>query len=343
MSKTLDLNTFKAKYDVAVFDMDGVITSEQTYWDVASLTAYEFINTSSYFGKEEISADEMYSKLPQIRKEIMCSDKVISLCKNTGVNSNWDLAYVAIGMWLEFKNETDCISFLEKCPGLCELYESTAGFISEKSGYDIADCRRNSRVWNEIVNCFQEWYMGQDEYVKRYCKNPVLKNKPFMGLNEKPLLDIEKLKIFLAELKNSKIVLGIATGRDYFEISTPLKAWGIYDFFDENRIITYDYVKNGEAEMRKKGIDASFVKPSPYCFVKSVLGKDFPDEKIALGDYEINKKVIAAGDAGADIFAAKSAGFDFVAVLTGINGDAAREFFEKNNSDYINNSLLDIV
>ena len=72
-------------------------------------------------------------------------------------------------------------------------------------------------------------------------------------------------------------------------------------------------------------------------FLKGIFGRLYDDEKIINGDYDKEKckKTLVVGDAGADMFAAFAAGCDFAAVLTGITGDKAREFFEKENATYI--------
>ena len=60
----------------------------------------------------------------------------------------------------------------------------------------------------------------------------------------------------------------------------------------------------------------------------------------------IKKKIertLVVGDAGADMFAAKAMGADFCAVLTGVNKQAARGFFEENNAQYILNSSAELI
>ena len=47
------------RYDTVIFDMDGVITSEEMYWNAAALTVYEYINSSDYFGKSTIIPKEL--------------------------------------------------------------------------------------------------------------------------------------------------------------------------------------------------------------------------------------------------------------------------------------------
>ncbi len=55
------------------------------------------------------------------------------------------------------------------------------------------------------------------------------------------------------------------------------------------------------------------------------------------------KKTLVVGDAGADILAAKAMGAGFCAVLTGIQGEKAREYFKSLNAEYILNSVEDFL
>ena len=43
----MKLAKFLDKYDTVIFDMDGVITSEQNYWNCAALTVWEYLNYNS--------------------------------------------------------------------------------------------------------------------------------------------------------------------------------------------------------------------------------------------------------------------------------------------------------
>ena len=59
--------------------------------------------------------------------------------------------------------------------------------------------------------------------------------------------------------------------------------------------------------------------------------------------YSVNSSTLIVGDAGADILAAKAMGADFCAVLTGVQGERARPYFEKLNAEYILNSVLEFT
>jgi len=90
-----------------IFDMDGVITGEECYWDTASLVVWELLYSKRYLGldPEASSLPPFTTKLiPQeialIRKVIFQEDKVITFMKEHAVNSNWDLAFLTFGYQL---------------------------------------------------------------------------------------------------------------------------------------------------------------------------------------------------------------------------------------------------
>ena len=97
--------------------------------------------------------------------------------------------------------------------------------------------------------------------------------------------------------------------------------------------------------MAEKKLNGTFTKPHPYMFLKALYGTDYDDKKLIDGNYNKNKikTTLVVGDAGADILAAQAMGADFCAVLTGIQGEKARKYFENLKAAYILNSVLDFV
>ena len=84
----MGLKHFLDKYDTVIFDMDGVITSEQNYWNCAALTVWEYMHRNRGI---DIDAAQCMEQLSEIRKKVFCDDKIITELKARGVNSNWDL------------------------------------------------------------------------------------------------------------------------------------------------------------------------------------------------------------------------------------------------------------
>lgn len=320
------LKDFLNKYDTLILDMDGVMTSEQRYWDAAALTVYEMLYSDEYFGDSAIDFKKVSDNTLSIRKEVFFDDELITVLKKKGVNSNWDLAYVTLAFSLIYgKNMV-----LEKAKAMGEdvlyEYEKIAQLLSQKLSKDIFCTSRSGEFWKAIHKCFQDWYLGNDK-------------KEGLVFCEEPLFKTSKMESLLQELSLSGKRLCIGTGRPKDEIIIPLKKWNVIKYFDENAIITFDDVIKAEKEQGK-----TLTKPHPYVFLKALYGSDYPDEKILCADYDKDKikSTLVVGDAGADILAAQAMGADFCAVLTGVSGKEAKGYFEELNSNYIFNSLLDL-
>ncbi|RJX29434.1 MAG: HAD family phosphatase [Dethiobacter sp.] len=89
-----------------IFDMDGVITGEECYWNTASLVVWELLYSKRYLGLEpeaglpEFKAAVTPGEIASIRKVVFQEDKVIAFIKKRAVNSNWDLAFLIFGYQL---------------------------------------------------------------------------------------------------------------------------------------------------------------------------------------------------------------------------------------------------
>ena len=83
---------FLREFDTILFDMDGVITSERTYWDCAALSSVELAFDERYFGSRKLDLQNRYtySRLCILRDGHHCA------AENLGVNTNWDLAYLML-------------------------------------------------------------------------------------------------------------------------------------------------------------------------------------------------------------------------------------------------------
>ncbi len=322
----------KSPYEIILFDLDGVITSEQCYWDCAALTVYEQLTSSDYFGDSTIDVAAMSRDVRKIRDELFDRDKFIKLCKNVGVNSNWDLSYVFICATLLTGDRRKAYDYIESqhCDAL-ELYERLGHALAGTLGKDGAYTARGGTLWHSIVDCFQEWYLGDTHFATQYGRSPVRTGKDGIMGAEQPLIPLPQLRELLEKLSRSH-TLGIGTGRVDFEVYQPFERLDLLQYFDPKRVVSFTYVLNAE-----KAYNASVSKPHPYMFVKGALGVDYPDDKIIGGDYPRDgfDKVLVVGDAFADMGAALAAGMDFCAVLTGVAGDAARPFFEQGGAKYI--------
>jgi phosphoglycolate phosphatase-like HAD superfamily hydrolase len=86
-----------------IFDLDGVITSEDVYWDVAGLTLHEFLYSPRYWNvrnkTEPYRPAATAEESRRISREIF-PESAIMVLKARAINSNWDTCYVAVCLHL---------------------------------------------------------------------------------------------------------------------------------------------------------------------------------------------------------------------------------------------------
>ncbi len=336
------LADFLDKYDTVIFDMDGVITSEQNYWNSAALTVWEYLNWNR---QKQINATECMQNLKEIRRKVFCNDEIISELKKRGVNSNWDLGYVTVCIaWICGVENDDfslVLDYVKKLPeNIINEYDNIALECSKKSGFDFEWLKRNNLMWQTMHRLFQEWFLGDEIIRKQTGVLPMNSGKSGLLFKEEPIFDKAKLSELLKLLSKEKRVC-TGTGRPYIEMIEPLKEWGVLKYFAADGLCNYNHVENAEKTLNNNAL----TKPHPYMFLKALYGTDYDDRKLIDGDYDKSKieKTLVIGDAGADILAAQAMGADFCAVLTGINGKSAREFFESLNATYILDSCENLI
>jgi len=124
---------------------------------------------------------------------------------------------------------------------------------------------------------FQGWGKHAEHYKDLNLK--VCGKSGFINI-EKPLIDMDKIKKLLLNLVSRGYILGIGTGRSLYETENPLKRFGIWNFFDQNSIVTYDNVINAQEYLKLINKSHSLAKPHPYVFLKAAMGNDKQDEFI---------------------------------------------------------------
>jgi phosphoglycolate phosphatase-like HAD superfamily hydrolase len=101
--------------NLIVFDLDGVITSEEAYWDAAGLTLHELVHSPQYWN---IGAARRYHPVAdaeesrRVSRAIFPESEILAL-KARAINSNWDTCYAAVCLHL--------IDLLALSPGLPAL------------------------------------------------------------------------------------------------------------------------------------------------------------------------------------------------------------------------------
>ncbi|RJP21694.1 MAG: HAD family hydrolase [Candidatus Omnitrophota bacterium] len=103
----VDLPIQFREIELIVLDMDGVITSEEAYWDSAGLVVREILESPAYLGLSPPHytpiSEVFYHRLAGADRSRMrkyLPSDLIRHCKARGINSNWDLAYLTVGLYL---------------------------------------------------------------------------------------------------------------------------------------------------------------------------------------------------------------------------------------------------
>ena len=84
-----------------IFDLDGVITSEQKYWNTARLTVWEIISDEKYLGVSQYFGLDVgvTDRLVNLGDNIISSNFIYEL-KSRAINSNWDLTFFVLCLHL---------------------------------------------------------------------------------------------------------------------------------------------------------------------------------------------------------------------------------------------------
>ena len=343
------LAPFMKKYDTVLFDMDGVITSEESYWNIAAMTVVEQLHSKHYFGAEEIDTKYYMAHIRDMRETVFCNDRTIKLVKNRGVNSNWDLAYLVLGAALILGTDTDFEAVYAYLKALDEdvfqMYDHIGHELARILKKPFSHTERLGPFWTGVTYCFQEWFLGDDLFPEVWGVDCVQTGKSGLMFAEQPIVDKDRLITLFRLLNEAGMRVGIGTGRPRVEAVGVLKQWDALRFFAPDAVIDYTHVTDAESHLRSLGQDTALTKPHPYMFLKGIFGSGYPDEKIAAGVYDKKRcaTVLVVGDAGADLYAAFAAGCDFAAVLTGIQKQEARPFFEREHATYILNDVLELM
>lgn len=339
---------FLKDIDCIVFDMDGVITSEQNYWNAAALTVYEMLNSDQYYGMRKIDTALSCEQIGKIRNNIFLNDRLICLLKDRGVNTNWDLSFIVLSLVFitgaanlysayEYVRDREIYGF--------DIFIHIENQLSEQTGRAKEYYSRHGEMWKECQRVFQEWYLGDKAYCETYGVPPKVSGKTGLMYMEQPVIPLEELKTVLDTLYGSGIRLGIGTGRPSIEIRQPLLTWGVHQYFDSDSLITYTEVMKGEENIKSDYPELRLAKPHPYMFLKSIYERNYDDMLLLNGDYDKTRihHTLIVGDAGADIMAAQAINCKFAAVLTGIAGEKSRGYFEKMGADYILGSIRELI
>ncbi len=135
--------------NLILFDLDGVITSEEAYWDTAGLVLHELLYSPRYWNIENasepyhpvITTEESYR-----RSRATLPEAVIVDFKARSLNSNWDTCYAAVCLSL-----ISLLALLPDCSSLLPLRPAEADWIASFR-QQLAEVKESKKI---NVNVFQ--------------------------------------------------------------------------------------------------------------------------------------------------------------------------------------------
>src|SRR5699024_4484811 len=88
--------------EVILFDVDGVLLSEERYFDASALTVWEIMYSENYLGldhgKHKVAIQD--DEVDYIRSIVFQNDEILSFYKSCGLNANWDMIYLSVAYQL---------------------------------------------------------------------------------------------------------------------------------------------------------------------------------------------------------------------------------------------------
>lgn len=311
---------FPGDLRVLVWDVDGVLFYVGDSYRKAIVSSVQF-----YF------SDLMGLGL---EKELMDASDTQRFKYVEGFNDDWKLTYacvlcfladLAAGVSLPDVSDSSGLSGMRRA--LKSLGDSAAGWtpgvdigrvtrrmsssgkglsgvekaLSELYGEDAVVAAKRFWYTDVIKRVFQEYYLGEELYRMKYSEDAVFLRGAGFIRDEKPLVSVETL-----EKLSCDFYMGIASGRERFELDYSLKAHGFSGFFPADLIVSSEEVTHG--------------KPDPSSLLlcrKRVMGKYG-----LMGD---EASCAYVGDSVDDIRASKRAGFYSIGALSASSQADERE------------------
>ncbi|MEH7502884.1 HAD family hydrolase [Neobacillus drentensis] len=365
-----------------LFDVDGVLLSEEHYFDASALTVWEMLISCNYLGllPEKFKTDYNEGEIKELRERVFENDSVLKFMKSRGLNANWDMIYLSfchqlIHLLSQIK-ETE----FEKINNWCQAP------INRETLLEMGRVLSNYRVEIDF-----------SLFVKEFARSEATKQELLSYLNQ---LAKEKLGIETSIFKKGELwsvcehvsqewyvgdehVLA-STGRPsvqrgkkgFLANETTLAPWQeIDELFQFLNAAGFTIgIGTGRPELETiqpfqhlewlKHFDEnrivtadevlkaekelperkSLSKPHPFTYIMGLLGKEASVQECLNTSLPLEnaETVLVVGDSLADLLAARQLGCQFAAVLTGLSGKDARSDFEKHEAEYILDTVLDL-
>lgn len=365
-----------------LFDVDGVLLSEEHYFDASALTVWEMLISKNYLGllPEKFKTDYTAAEIKEIREHVFENDQVLKFMKSRGLNANWDMIYLSFSHQLIYLLSQIKEHEFEKINKWCQApinRDTLLEMGKVLNDYDLKmdfsifleDFKKSDATKQELLNYLNRlameklgvetsiflkgelWsvceHVSQEWYVG---DEHVLAStgRPSVQTGKKGFLANETT--LASQEKISELFQYLTTSGYTIGIGTGRpELETIQPFQHLNWLQYFDEKRIVTADEVLKAEQLlpetkSLSKPHPFTYIMGLKGKDTPalDCLNTVLPIENGEEVLVVGDSLADLLAARQLGCQFAAVLTGLSGKDARSEFEKHEVDYILDSVLDI-
>lgn len=361
-----------------IFDVDGVLLSEERYYDVSGLTVWEMLYSKDYMGLPSERNDFDPSsvndgQIAAVRAMVWGHDRLLTWLKSHGINSNWDMvhAFLITTLWImgeEYRSRTGepLVLTLHKeadskqaglalmglpIPSADKVLETWQSSVSEGAQGEavfgelagkmketfcgVPDwAPLQSDFWHMHTAAFQDWYLGDDEFIRQNGYMPWSGGKAGFLRSEIPLAPKNAILSLFQRLKAKGYSIAVATGRSRNEMAIPFKELGWYGEFDP----LYLGTATDAFEASSACAGAFLDKPHPFIYECAMYGRrpeSYPEYAEGKRKPGPDDAVWVVGDSYSDILGAHAAGAKIVGVLTGLEGKKAASMFEKAGVPYV--------
>lgn len=365
-----------------LFDVDGVLLSEEHYFDASALTVWEMLISPNYLGLEPMQFKTDYNdeEIQEIRELVFENDKVLKFMKSRGLNANWDMIYLSFSHQLIHLLSQIKDTELEKIKNWCQApidRETLVEMGKVLSNYHVKldfslfeqEFARSEATKQELFSYLNElasekmgvatsifnkgelWSVCEhvsqewyvgDEHVFASTGRPSVQHGKKGFLANETTLAPRQEIDELFQFLNSSGYM-IGIGTGRPELET------IQPFQHLDWLKQFDENRIVTADdVLKAELELpermSLSKPHPFTYIMGLLGKETPIQACLNTRLPLEnaETVLVVGDSLADLLAARKLGCQFAAVLTGLSGKDARGDFEKHKADYILDTVLDL-
>lgn len=365
-----------------LFDVDGVLLSEEHYFDASALTVWEMLISSNYLGlaPERFKTDYSEDEIKGIRENVFEHDKVLKFMKSRGLNANWDMIYLSfchqlihllsqiketefeqINKWCQapinrealiemgrvlsnYQVEVDFSLFVEEFVFSEATKQELLGYLNElaKEKLGVETTIFKKGILWSVCEHVSQEWYVGDQHVLTSTGRPSVQPGKKGFLANETTLAPRQE---IDELFQFLIASGftIGIGTGRPELET------IQPFQHLDWLKHFDenrIVTADEVLKAEKELPErkSLSKPHPFTYIMGLLGKEASVQDCLTTTLPIDnaETVLVVGDSLADLLAARQLGCQFAAVLTGLSGKDARSDFEKHEADYILDTVLEL-